>query len=242
VGRLTEEVDPSRAADPSNGLAERMLKGFAEPVFVIDGPSRTVMSCNDAALAAFGFTLDEFVGRRLFDHASSEEERRRYDSLMARADEVYATSGVFQERILFSNKSGVALPCDIVGLPFFRPDASLALIIAMLFDRSREEEGRCEIAGLVGRVNELAAELSSRLSRYTETIATTCLSDLGFTRRQVEIARLVALGASSKDIGFRLGIAESTVKNHLSVMYRKLGAASKICFMHALAERRIRIA
>ena len=48
------------------------------------------------------------------------------------------------------------------------------------------------------------------------------ISDSGFTPRQIEIAHLVVQGASSKEIGVRLGITESTVKNHLSVMYKRL--------------------
>jgi PAS domain S-box-containing protein len=233
--------DESRPDDASNGLAERLLKGFADPLFIIDGPSRTVRDCNEAALAAFGFSREELVGRRLFDHATSEEERDRNEGVLNRAVEAYATAGIFQERVLFPRGSGPALPCDCISLPFFRPDGSLACIIVMLFDRSSDEEREAELAALIGRVNGLAAELAAAASSYSTRGEATRLSSLGFTRRQIEIARLVALGASSKDIGFRLGIAESTVKNHLAVMYRKLGTGSRMGFMRALSERSLKI-
>jgi PAS domain S-box-containing protein len=241
AGRVVDTQDPSRATDPSNGLAERVLKGFAGPAYVIDGTSRTVRKCNDAALSVFGFPREEIVGRRLLDHASNEEERRGNEELMARADAVYATEGIFQARVAFPRKGGVPLPCSLVGLPFFWPDGSLALTIALLFDRSFEEDSMVEIANILDRVNDLAAELSAALSGYAKRGKSSSLAELGFTRRQVEIARFISLGASSKDIGFRLGIAESTVKNHLSVMYRKLGAASRIDFMRLLSENCIKI-
>ena len=43
------------------------------------------------------------------------------------------------------------------------------------------------------------------------------------TGREVEIARAVAQGLSNRDIAQRLGIAERTVKAHLSSIFRKLG-------------------
>jgi PAS domain-containing protein/DNA-binding CsgD family transcriptional regulator len=239
VGRQSGE--PGRAADATNGLADRMLRGFADPLFVVDGPSRTICDCNEAALGALELSRDELLGRRLFDCLSGEEAQGRKEALMARAEEAYAVKGIFQERLLFPRKNGPALPCDCTGLPFFKSDGSLASIIVMLVDRSVEEEREAELASLIGRVNSLAAELASVASSYSTREEAPRLSDLGFTQRQVEIARLVAQGASSKDIGFKLGIAESTVKNHLAVMFRKLGKSSRIGFMREIAERRIKI-
>jgi PAS domain S-box-containing protein len=242
VGRSKAEEDPVRIADYlSNGLVERMLKGSADPLFIVDGTSRTVLDCNQTALAVFGFTREELVGWRLLSHAVSEKERERNEALMARADKAYAKTGIFQERLLFPRKNGPALPCEFLGLPFFNSDGSVAFIIAMLFDRSSEEDREAELANILNRVNDLAADLAAAAKHSTDG-ETTRLSALGFTPRQIEIARLVAMGASSKDIGFRLGIAESTVRNHLSVMFRKLGVASRVSFMHVLTEQRIRIA
>jgi DNA-binding NarL/FixJ family response regulator len=45
-------------------------------------------------------------------------------------------------------------------------------------------------------------------------------SDL--TEREGEVLRLIALGASNKDIANRLNIAEKTVKNHISNIFLKL--------------------
>jgi PAS domain S-box-containing protein len=241
VGRLAGEDEPRVNVDPSNGLAKRMLEGFGEPLFIIDAFSRTICECNAAAIAVLGFAREELIGWRLLSHAASEEERERNEALMARAEKSYAKSGIFQERLLFPRKNGPALPCDFISLPIFRTDGVVAFIIAMLFDRSVEEDRDAELTGLISRANSLASDLATVVSGSTRG-ETRRLSSLGFTQRQIEITRLVALGVSSKDIGSRLGIAESTVRNHLSVIFRKLGVTSRMGFMHILIERRIRIA
>ncbi len=236
-------ADDARQADDdsSNGLAARMLKGFVDPLFVIDGPSRTVRDCNDAALAAFGFSRDELIGQRLLDHTKNVEERQRNREAEERADTTYATMGIFQERILFPRKDAPPIPCYITSLPFFNRDGSLDLIIAMLFDRSVEEAREAELADLIGQINSLATQLSGTASAYTTHHRRERLSELGFTPRQIEITRQIAAGVSSKDVAFRMGIAESTVKNHLAVMYRKLKVNSRLAFMRAIATKRIKI-
>ncbi len=235
-GRVPEAVE-----DPTNGLADRMLKDFADPLFIVDGPSRTIRECNGAAVAAFGFSRSELVGRRLLERLSIQGSAQRGRSIEAKADRTYATAGVFQERVLFPRKDGPPLPCDLAGLPFFSRDGSLSLVIAMLFDRSREEDREAELSDVVERARVLAAELGSLASGAASRSRAKRLSDLGYTSRQVEIARLCASGSSSKEIGYELGISESTVKNHLALVYRKMGVHSRIAFARAISAKRIRI-
>ena len=46
--------------------------------------------------------------------------------------------------------------------------------------------------------------------------------------REREIVRLIARGASNKEIGRELGIAETTVKIHVQHLLRKLGLNSRV--------------
>jgi DNA-binding NarL/FixJ family response regulator len=48
------------------------------------------------------------------------------------------------------------------------------------------------------------------------------------TLREIELARLVSQGLRNKEIAFRLGITEGTVKTHLHRIYDKLGMASRV--------------
>ena len=47
------------------------------------------------------------------------------------------------------------------------------------------------------------------------------------TAREREVAGMLPFGLSNADIGRRLGLAEGTVKFHLSNVYRKLGVTSR---------------
>jgi PAS domain S-box len=227
--------------DPTNGLAASLLKSFAAPLFIVDGRSRTVRDCNESAVAISGYDRAELVGRRLLYHARGSEERLRCLSLEDKAYRAYATTGIFQERISYPRKDAPPIPCDFMGIPFFTAEGSLDVIIGMLFDRSAEEDREAELSQLIKQVGELASQLEALTSGFSRREKPKRLCDLGFTPRQIEIARLCASGAPSKEIGFRLGIAESTVKNHLQAMYRKIGANSRVTFLSALSARRIKI-
>lgn len=239
--RLDEEAAWRKCGDASSGLAVRMLSGFADPVFLIDGHSRKIRDCNRAALETFGFSREELLGRRLFDVLADDEGRREARRIEAEALRTYETAGVFQKRIRYPLKGGGSLPCDLMGLPFFGQDGGLETIIVILVERSAEASRDAEFARLADMVSTLAGELSAMVGDRRPEAPSARLSDMGFTPRQIEILRLSTSGASAKEIGFQLGIAESTVKNHLSVIYRKLGVKTKVGCIGAIASRRLRI-
>jgi DNA-binding NarL/FixJ family response regulator len=47
------------------------------------------------------------------------------------------------------------------------------------------------------------------------------------TARETEVLRMIAEGLANKEIAYRLGISEHTVKFHVSALLGKLGAASR---------------
>ncbi|MBN2405110.1 MAG: response regulator transcription factor [Coriobacteriia bacterium] len=62
------------------------------------------------------------------------------------------------------------------------------------------------------------------------------------TGREMEIVRLIADGGTNSSVAIRCGISESTVKNHLANIFRKLGACSRSqmvaeAFRHGLLDR-----
>jgi DNA-binding NarL/FixJ family response regulator len=48
------------------------------------------------------------------------------------------------------------------------------------------------------------------------------------TLRQLEVLSLLAQGKSNKDIGWRLGIADRTVRAHLTEVFQAVGASSRV--------------
>lgn len=51
--------------------------------------------------------------------------------------------------------------------------------------------------------------------------------DEGLTTREFEVLELIAKGASNRDIATRLYISESTVKNHVTSIFRKLNVTDR---------------
>ena len=48
-----------------------------------------------------------------------------------------------------------------------------------------------------------------------------------FSEREVDILRLIVQGKKNKDIALELGIAEQTVKNHITKIFLKLGVKNR---------------
>ena len=52
-------------------------------------------------------------------------------------------------------------------------------------------------------------------------------SPRGLTSRELEVLRLIAGGATNKEIGYQLGIADKTTEAHVRNLYRKIGVGSR---------------
>lgn len=48
------------------------------------------------------------------------------------------------------------------------------------------------------------------------------------TPRQIEILDLIKRGYAAKEVASRLGISAQTIKNHMSVIFRKLDAVNSV--------------
>lgn len=48
------------------------------------------------------------------------------------------------------------------------------------------------------------------------------------TERELEVARLIYNGLNNKEIAFRLGIATTTVRNHVKAIYSKLNVEERV--------------
>jgi two-component system, NarL family, nitrate/nitrite response regulator NarL len=57
------------------------------------------------------------------------------------------------------------------------------------------------------------------------------------TRRQIEVARAAVSGLSNKELAQRLGVSEGTIKNHLHVIYQRLGLEGRLALLLYLKEK-----
>jgi PAS domain S-box-containing protein len=241
VGHLADGKNLLQKESLSNGFTTRVLQGLANPTFISVFPSRTIYACNESAISVLGFRRDELIGRCLKDFVASIEGCVQDESLTERLDRTYAEVGFSNERMRFLRKKGLPILCDCMSLPLFTIDGSMSFKISILFDRSHEERREAEFSDLILRVKQLSSDLEKFIPKPSNFQNAKRLSGLGFTSRQIEITRFIIQGRTSKEIGLQLGIAESTVKNHLAAMYRKIEVRSRIDFLRILDEKHMSI-
>jgi DNA-binding NarL/FixJ family response regulator len=68
----------------------------------------------------------------------------------------------------------------------------------------------------------------------TALVVGTTTANFGLTQRESEILPLLLDGSSNEDIGEKLSISPHTVKNHISVMFRKTGAKNRFDLLKTL--------
>ena len=74
----------------------------------------------------------------------------------------------------------------------------------------------------------IAAKVVAELARLSRAGAATDRGALAsLSSREIEVLRLVARGATNKDIAVQLDIVEGTVKNHMTSIFSKLGVADR---------------
>jgi PAS domain S-box-containing protein len=218
----------------SNNMVLRMLHGCVDPVFLINPATRIVRDCNAAAAAMFGWSRKEFIGddlRKLYDR---EED---FLAIGGRLPELESISGMHEEEVLLQGRGGGRISCKLTTLCIFGPEGEPELRVAILHDVTEAQVREELLARLAAKTTELAAELA-RLTKHQVPIGKGPLLSLGFTDRQSQLVRYAAIGLTTKEMAFRLGISESTVKNHFSAMFRKFGIASRIELIGLLSDHR----
>jgi LuxR family transcriptional regulator, maltose regulon positive regulatory protein len=114
--------------------------------------------------------------------------------------------------MLRSLRHGAAGPCVqsvVAAGPLLRP------VLADLPPCRREE------AAYAGRIRGALAQQQLRLTRAREQ------EPEPLSAREQEVLRLLADGATNREIAAQLLVAESTVKKYLSTIYQKLGVARR---------------
>jgi two-component system, NarL family, response regulator YdfI len=83
----------------------------------------------------------------------------------------------------------------------------------------------------------LAPETMLRLLNQVDKPARSVNEDANLTDREQQVLKAVALGERSKEVAYKLGITERTVKAHLASIYTKLGVDSRAAAIAIAAQR-----
>lgn len=228
--------DPSPAAATpfesprgDSDLIRRVLLGSADPTFVLNARTRVVLDCNTAAATLFQWRREDLIGQTLL---KLFPDRESYLRMGLRLVDLDAAAGIFQDELRLKTRLGEAVPCRMTSICFSGAETRVVLVRECAASSVRD--------GVLERLARRAAELSEELSALAppgsgQVAQSRSRSVLSL--RQAEIMREVTRGATSKEIARSLGISESTVKNHLAVMYRKFGATSRLQLIDNLKRR-----
>ncbi len=89
---------------------------------------------------------------------------------------------------------------------------------------------------VIAGVTFIPEDLKHAVNLYEQKIEELSKSE-GVGPRQIEVLKYMAQGLSNSDIGEKLFISESTVKSHISVLFKALGAKNRVaCLEKARAQ------
>jgi two-component system, NarL family, nitrate/nitrite response regulator NarL len=213
VGRL--EDDESRLADV------RQIGPVAPQVFLVsdvrlyrDGLIASLARQRRLDLvgaATSGYFLDQIAAVRpevlLLDLGARESlsiPRRARQVLPAIRVVAFAVADI-GENVLACAEAGIS--------GYVTTDGSIEDLVAAVFNALRGE---------LSCSPRVAALLFSRMATFSEGRITACADASSLTRREREIAALVACDLSNKEIARRLRLGPTTVKNHVHNILRKL--------------------
>ena len=162
-------------------------------------PLNPIVAVNDAFCALTGYPVDEIIGRNCKFLAGPETEPWLTERI---------TAGIREHRPVLVE----ILNYKRDGTPFRN-----AVLVAPVFDR----DGLLEyfIGSQVELQKEDAGPLSSRRANSVSLVKT-------LSPRQRQVLEQIASGHSSKQIAYKLGLSEKTIKMHRSLLLPKLGASN----------------
>jgi PAS domain S-box-containing protein len=206
-------------------LVSLVMRGYAEPAFVVDASRLIFRDCNEPATAVFGWRREELAGQPI---SVLTEGGVIAPAILRKARIDIKKSGVFQLKTNLKRRDGVLLCCQCTNVALFDEEGAIADFLSILHDRSAEEARKAEIRHITDTIVAAAKLLDSQTAPFATSSMAPRLSELGLSERQIAIARLIASGASSKSIAFDLEISEATVKSHISTIFRKTSVKSRI--------------
>jgi PAS domain S-box-containing protein len=198
-------------------------------VIAIDAAG-TVVYWSAHAERLYGWRKSEMLGRDIRELTAGSEEAEHAEEILAQVAAGEAWEGEFAAR----RKDGSKLLVRIVDAPLFDEGGDVVGMIGVSvgLDRLYEAERREKLEAL--------EQAMSRISSFVAGLSVGDDADRpeldALTPRQREVVTLLQRGLRVRTIADRLGISESTARNHLGVVYRRLGVRSQRELLELLSE------
>lgn len=158
-------------------------------------PDNPIVECNDAFAALTGYRPDEIIGRNCRFLTGPGTETELSETLRRAIRERRAAL----VEILNYKKDGTPFRNAVLVAPLFGPDGELEYFLG----------SQMEVDGDDGRTDDRRDAARARIAALTP--------------RQREVLLLMAEGLLNKQIAWKLGLSERTIKMHRSALLRSLG-------------------
>jgi DNA-binding NarL/FixJ family response regulator len=237
--RLRGHADDARAAydraavrgrDPQPGAARLELgsghtkKAWAAVTAAVAASSASAFRCAPMlrAQVEIGLAAGHLAGAM----AAYERLRRTSETYPTPGFRAWADQAQGAVLIARGDPTAALAPLQAAAAAYHRMqapyDAACVELLLAQAHRQRGDEGEAETHG------DAAAALFARLGASAPPRAQAYPAlPAGLTGREAEVLRLVAGGASNREVGARLSISEATVRRHLANIFRKLGVSSR---------------
>jgi PAS domain S-box-containing protein len=221
------DLHPRQQAQDALRLSEeRFAKAFRMApgpmaIFTLDG--LRILDVNDAFTSATGWRREEVVGR-----PEAEVELWGQGALRDELEhQMRQTGRVRSAEIELQSKDGVR--CDYLlsaeMVEFHRERCVLSVMLDITERKQTETELLAAVQSVMEDTSWLGQKIIEKLANATrgKRSASTQPDLATLTARAIEVLGFVAQGLSDAEIAERLGIAQNTVRNHVSAIYQKLG-------------------
>lgn len=218
-GPLQTREEPRYCLSPHLDISRSSV-----PIMISDAHTRTILAVSPGIERLFGWTSEEVLGRSTSSIYMDGEYFRKVGK---KAEESYQKQGFLAGTAQVLRKDGNATQCSFLNMPLYGGQAKEPTwILTFIDEHIREWKRQQDIERLAEAARELADDLR-QVSGESVAIWNSIIKLGGLSSRQKEIIFLVKDGSSTKQIAERLGLTESTVKNHLSSAYKKIGVKSR---------------
>ena len=223
-----------QAQDALRQSEERFAKAFHMapcPMAILAVDGLRVLNVNDAFTAATGWRREELIGRAESEIAIWSDDLQR---------RIRQTGQVRGADIQLGSKSGrthdYLLSADTVEIGRER------CLLTVMLDITERKQTETELLEAVQSAMQDSSWLGQKIVEKLATITRGKGSPAGpevadLPGRAREVLALVAQGLSDTEIAERLGIARNTLRNHIAVIYRRVGVHKRSALVVWARER-----
>jgi PAS domain S-box-containing protein len=202
-----------------------IVSNTAQGVIAVD-KEHQILYCSEPAKSILGISSQKVLGKCCYEVFRGRDKaghllchRNCLPMRMAQHQELVQP---FDMRIDSKNKQPIWLQINTILVPSEWRDTSI--MILLFHDVSHQKEMEHKLLQLLSFVNGLSSLRDAGQSNDRQIPAG--LANL--TKRENEVLRFLAAGASTRAIAEKLCISSATVRNHIQSILGKLGAHNRL--------------